>query len=253
MNFHNPNIDHFSNDAFKHLNDLELLDSLDDKDDQESSFGPTRKKRWKHTRLNWNAHVALLTHENHFQREYRMSLGTFKKLHNILYPLLNRQCHKCQKGIQPVSVPIIIATGLRWHTGSRADDLKHIFGLSRTKVYNCVKKFREAVLAFKDLAIRMPESLEEWNKIKDGFLQKSSHGLMNGCVGALDGFFQKCNAPSKKEVSNVISFYSGHYESYGLNCQALCDSRLHFMYFGVVAPGSTNYNIAFPQRSLKEQ
>ena len=93
----------------------------------------------------------------------------------------------------------------------------------------------------------MPETPDQWNDIKDGFLQKSSHGLMNGCVGALDGFFQKCNAPSKKEISNVISFYSGHYESYGLNCQALCDAKLCFMYFGVVAPGSTNDNIAFPQ------
>ena len=232
--------------AFKDLDDLEVLDFLDDEDEQES-VRPTRKNRWKHTRLNWNDHVDLLMHENHFQREYRMSVDTFNKLHHILFPLLNRQYHKCHKGLQPVSVPIIIATGLRWHTGSRADDLKHIFGLSRTEVYNCVNKFREAVLASKELAIRMPETPDQWNDIKDGFLQKSSHGLINGCVGALDVFFQKCNAPSKKEISNVISFYSGHYESYGLNCQALCDAKLCFMYFGVVAPGSTNDNIAFPQ------
>ena len=41
------------------------------------------------------------------------------------------------------------------------------------------------------------------------------------------------------------SYYSGHYESYGLNCQAACDIRLKFLYFGVVAAGSTNDNIAY--------
>mmetsp|Transcript_29069 Transcript_29069/g.33770 ORF Transcript_29069/g.33770 Transcript_29069/m.33770 type:complete len:98 (+) Transcript_29069:242-535(+) len=44
----------------------------------------------------------------------------------------------------------------------------------------------------------------------------------------------------------LISYYSGHYESYGLNCQAVCYVRLRFLVFGVIAPGSTNYAAAFP-------
>ena len=45
----------------------------------------------------------------------------------------------------------------------------------------------------------------------------------------------------------MVSYYSGHYESYGLNCQAVCDSNLKFLFFGVVAPGKTNDNVAFPR------
>ena len=44
---------------------------------------------------------------------------------------------------------------------------------------------------------------------------------------------------------NVTSFYSGHYEHYGLNCQGVCDDKLRFIYFGLVGPGSMNDNIAF--------
>ena len=61
--------------------------------------------------------------------------------------------------------------------------------------------------------------------------------IMAGCVGCIDGY----------EVANVISYYSGHYESYRLNCQACVPSGLQFMYFGVVSPGSTNDNISYSQ------
>ena len=71
--------------------------------------------------------------------------------------------------------------------------------------------------------------------------------IVAGCVGFIDGFFQHCNRPTKKEVANVLSYYSGHYKSYRLNCQACVRSDLQFMYFGVVSPGSTNDNILYTQ------
>ena len=59
-------------------------------------------------------------------------------------------------------------------------------------------------------------------------------------------FFQKTDEATKREVANVISYYSDHYKSYGVNCQACVHPDLHFMYFGVVSPGSTNNNISYP-------
>ena len=83
---------------------------------------------------------------------------------------------------------------------------------------------------------------------KKWLTSKSFKGIFNGCVGAIDGFFQETTCPTKKESGgNVTSFFSGHYESYGLNCQAVCDSNLKFIFFGVVAPGKTNDNVAFPR------
>ena len=72
-------------------------------------------------------------------------------------------------------------------------------------------------------------------------------------MGAADGFFQMTNRSTKKEASNVISFYSGYYESYGVNCQMCVRSNLQFTYFGVVSPGATNNNISFAiARGMKD-
>ena len=68
--------------------------------------------------------------------------------------------------------------------------------------------------------------------------------LFGGCVSAVDGFFQAITCPMVSEVSNQTLCYSGHYENFGLNCQAICTHDLTFIYFGVIAPGSTNDIIA---------
>ena len=70
---------------------------------------------------------------------------------------------------------------------------------------------------------------------------------MDGCVGAIDGFFQQIQCPSRREIYNSNAYYSGHYESHGLNCQAMCDVNQSFLFFGVVAPGKTNDNGAYPK------
>ncbi len=43
--------------------------------------------------------------------------------------------------------------------------------------------------------------------------------------------------PSKTEVGNVRSFFSGHYQTNGLNIQAACDHHCRFTYLGIVGPG----------------
>ncbi len=50
----------------------------------------------------------------------------------------------------------------------------------------------------------------------------------------------------KCKVANQLAYYSGHYDSYGVNCQATVKSNLEFLNFGIVAPGSTNDSIVFP-------
>ena len=83
------------------------------------------------------------------------------------------------------------------------------------------------------------------------FAGHSSHGVLQGCVGAVDGFLARITTPSTKEVGNVKSFFSGHYQDYGLNVQACCDVNLRFNYFAVAAPGGTNDVVAFANTQLQ--
>ena len=125
-------------------------------------------------------------------------------------------------------------------------DIRHIIGASLSASYKAFDDFVNAVNTCLDLDINFPQSPSEWKVVNDGFCAKSSEGIMQGCVGAIDGYFQRIQTPFKKEVGNVQSYYSGHYESHGLNCQACVSSDLAFMYFGVVSPGSTNDNVSYP-------
>ena len=42
---------------------------------------------------------------------------------------------------------------------------------------------------------------------------------------------------TKKDVHNVKSYFSGHYQMYGINIQAACDHNCHFLFIGVGGPG----------------
>ena len=46
-------------------------------------------------------------------------------------------------------------------------------------------------------------------------------------------------------VSNQADYFSGHYQAYGLNIQAMCDPNLVFMYVAVAGPGRINDSHAF--------
>jgi hypothetical protein len=111
------------------------------------------------------------------------------------------------------------------------------------------------MLASEELKIKFPQSGEEWEKVRQGFENISSYKLFGGCVGAVDGFFQPIIQPRVDDANgNPLAYMSGHYGMFGLNCQAVCDARERFLFFGVVAPaGKTNDSVAFEYcTALKE-
>jgi hypothetical protein len=205
----------------------------------------SRKNRWAHNRFDWEMHADQLIHENQFHVEYRMKKETWDKLYDVLNQKLQRK-HSYSRSRRPVTVVMIMAAGIRFLAGGPIRDIRHVIGLSRAEAYKCVRDFIAAVNSSTELDIKLPRTAREMDSIRAGFAIRSSNSLMQGCLGAVDGFFVAMSAPDKSDCINVRAYYSGHYESYGLHCQALCDSKLRFLYFGVVAPGKTNDNAAYP-------
>ena len=206
---------------------------------------PPRGPRWSHNRLDWNGHVRQLIHERRFANEYRMSPSAHRNLVRLLDPSLQR-VEWNSRGSEPIQVEHIISLGLRVLAGGQLADIRHIIGASRAAGYQAFDDFVDAVNSHPELAINFPKSAEEWREVNNGFKAKSSDNIMEGCVGAIDGYFQRIQTPTRAEVGNFVAYYSGHYESHGVNCQACVRSDLRFMYFGVVSPGSTNDNISYP-------
>jgi hypothetical protein len=67
--------------------------------------------------------------------------------------------------------------------------------------------------------------LEELHNAADEFALLSRDLLLNGCVLDLDGWLCRIKVPSSNETPNVSSYFSGHYQVYGLNVQATCDAQ----------------------------
>jgi DDE superfamily endonuclease len=83
-----------------------------------------------------------------------------------------------------------------------------------------------------------------------GFQKISTQECIWNCVAVLDGYHLQIDTPSKKEAKNVKSFFSGHYQTYGVNIQAACDPQCRFWFIGVAGPGVMGDREAITQKNL---
>jgi hypothetical protein len=63
--------------------------------------------------------------------------------------------------------------------------------MSRDASYKSFCSFLDAVNLAPELDTKMPSTPEEWDEIYQEYNMKSSHEIMAGCVGCLDGFLSK--------------------------------------------------------------
>jgi hypothetical protein len=75
--------------------------------------------------------------------------------------------------------------------------------------------------------------------VKDGFTEKSAGGVMEECIGALDGWLCQIQTPCISDTPNQMAYqtpcisdtpnqmayFSGHFKCYGMNVQAQCNSE----------------------------
>ena len=64
------------------------------------------------------------------------------------------------------------------------------------------------------------------------FSSISTNHVMTECVAVLNSYHMAIATPLKKEVHNVKSYFSGHYQTYGINIQAACNHNCHFLFIG---------------------
>ena len=127
--------------------------------------------------------------------------------------------------------------------------LADLYGMSVPSARRVVNMFLDAVdfnTSFAPLQVRLPDpsNREELAELADRWASKSTaFGLLNNNICALDGWLPRTEMPW--DVPNQGGYFSGHYQCFGLNVQAMCDPDLIFLYVAVVAPGKTNDVRAF--------
>ena len=102
------------------------------------------------------------------------------------------------------------------------------------------------------MAYKFQETEQELNEAAQGFAALSSLGVIKGCVASLDGFLLQIKVPAKDETGDVKAYFSGHYQTYGINVQAACDHKCRLVYDALAAPGDANDIAAFIKTQISQ-
>lgn len=201
-----------------------------------------RQGKWRSRRLDWNEHVRREIHTNTFEMKYHMRLDSFEKLVDFLRPLISvdkLQSIRSTSGNDPVKPEHIVGMGLRFLGGELIKSLEDIFGIDDSYVRVCITNFLDAVDVTFNFSL--PKTDAEKKALAAGFKERStSEGTFDGVIGAIDGWLCSTIQPRDSYILNKRDYYSGHYQCFGMNVQAICDAKLRFIYFAVAAPGRTN-------------
>jgi hypothetical protein len=198
--------------------------------------------------LDRKAHVKKLHKEGQFERMYRMSYTSFKKLLALLKPylLVNERQGNCRTGRNgPLTPELILHCLIRYMAGGSHHDIRVLAGLPISPFLYYLHRGMDAVNRCPQLSLEFPMDHGELKRVALEFQGKSSFGVTDGCVGALDGWLCCIKVPIGREASNISSYFSGHYQCYGINVQAVSDSRCRFIYLSCRSPGGTGDSRAF--------
>jgi hypothetical protein len=178
-------------------------------------------------------------------QDFNLVLSVIKKRLQVNVKMANKR-----RGGAILPELIIYAT-LRYLAGGSYSDIKYFTGISTGSLYRVIFKSRgslyrviwkcmKAIIKCKELEIKFPQTVEEVKRAARGFESISTQGCIWNCVSVADGYHLQTQTPSKKEDKNVRSFFSGHYQCYGVNVQAACDHHCRFTFLRrVAAPGVT--------------
>lgn len=203
-------------------------------------------------RLAWNDYCELHIARGTFDRRLRMPKSSFDKLLSYVgdYLQVNEtQANKRGGGIVP---ELCLYCTIRWLAGGSYLDICDVAGISKASFYRVIWRTITAIVHCPELQIPWPTSNEQIARAVQGFTSISTECAIQNCVGVVDGYLLRIKVPSKKEVANVKSFFSGHYQCYGVNVQAVADHNSRFIYFAIAAPGVTADRDAICQCNLKE-
>jgi DDE superfamily endonuclease len=180
-------------------------------------------------RMNWEE--FFLNDPIFMQRALRMPVECFEKLTLVLAPSLRRNEVQAARRGGAISPNVRLFATLRWLAGGSYLDIKMLCGISKTAVYDVISHTLNAIIECNDPIldnIHFPQTNAECEESANGFRNVSYGDAIVNCVSVHDGYLVLINTPCANEVGNVRAFFNGHYQAYGINVQAACDSNCCF-------------------------
>ncbi|CAN0290072.1 unnamed protein product, partial [Discosporangium mesarthrocarpum] len=187
-----------------------------------------------------------------FQRRFRMDYLSFKFFYDLLRPKLNRDVEMANLRNGLVAGEWALASTLGWLSGGSYFEMMDGSTTSCSTAYSVLQRTLEIINSCPDLAIVWPNN-DRLDHVAAGFRARSRQGIMDRCVGAVDGFFILIHKPHVKGQPAAARFYSGHNKGFGLNLQEICDARYIFTAGCISLPTSTNDTTAWDMSNVKSK
>jgi len=203
-------------------------------------------------RLTWARIIEQHTSHFPFKRHLRMELESFNQLLSYIRHDLEVDQEQAARRGGAIVLELCLYITLRWLAGGSYSDIYMFVGISKSSFYRLLWKTINAINATNELTIRFPSTVDECRIAAAGFETISSSRAIQNCVSVVDGFLMKVVTPPMWIVGNVRSYFSGHYQCYGVNVQAASDHLSRFTYFAVAGPGVMADNVAKCEVDLNE-
>lgn len=178
-----------------------------------------RGKLVRRDRRPWETYIQPMLQDDSFKGRFRMGFDDFNTLVRLLRPALerNKEMGCLRNGTVPVEFQVALT--LRWLAGASMYEGMDGHVLARSTAYQVAHRVIRAVNACNALDCKWPYSDEQVVKAARAFKERSSHGVIDKCVGALDGLFIRVTRPTRREVAEPNAYYSGHKKAFGMNFQ----------------------------------
>jgi hypothetical protein len=197
--------------------------------------------------------------DRHFRRKYRMDKDSF---YNLLY-IIKEQLPKTGEDRVRGSVPngaithsARLSMALRVAAGGDVLDIADYHGVNEDEAMASFWFVVDAINNTPQLNIVFPETYEEQEHLAAEFKKKSEIGIAC-CIGAIDGILIWIHKPTEANCKDMgvgpVKFFCGRKKKYGLNMQAICDSKRRFLWVDIRFPGATSDYFAFEQTELFEK
>jgi DDE superfamily endonuclease len=177
-----------------------------------------------------------------FKRMFRMSRFAFDNLEHLITDSIRdrNRSHAINSSNSNISVKTKLACALRWMAGGSYIDICFEFGISPGSFYQEDGVLWETLYAIDScFKIGFPfHDNDELSNISRGF-SRFSHGRMDKCVLAVDGWVCRTRQPYNGEVEYPSS-YRNRKGCFGIVILGGCDSNLKFYMWSCIASGSTS-------------
>ena len=156
--------------------------------------------------------------EAEFQRTYKVTVPTFKRLAQELHQSLD-----LDSDVRCISAELRLSMALRYFAGGHQNDICKMHGVHNSTFYKVVWQ----VVDFINSTMRLSFPLYDQEKLQDvasGF-SRVTNGVIRKCAGAIDGIAVQIKCPGTADHSNPMQFYNRK-GFYAWIMQGVCDANL---------------------------